>query len=386
MREIHRLWPLAVLIVALLGVQLYLIWPPSGRQLVMFGVVTIACAAALCARWHVVATAVLCVTILAGTVLISGPGRAIFLPTTGVNGPEGFETGPGPLSFPETAAVLVLIVLVARTARPAVTAGVLAALALVTAHAALLRAVVEWTQEESLAMLALLGVTATAVGLLLRSRDRERALAELAAVERAQRDERFELARELHDVVAHHVTGMLVQAQAASIVSEEDKNSACALLPRIVASGTDAIGAMRHLVGTLRETNPTAPVGALAADLGSLVQEAKEAGMPVRADIEVSGEVGPDLRHAVLRLVQEALTNARKHARDATRVEVDVQLTPTAVRLSVSDDGSQQPAHSGGYGLVGMRERIELLGGRLFAGATGTGWLVAAELPLAASK
>ncbi len=128
-----------------------------------------------------------------------------------------------------------------------------------------------------------------------------------------------------------------------------------------------------------------AQAGTLAADLAAVVEEARESGLPVRADIEVSDEV-VQTSGRVLRLVQEALTNTRKHAGDATRVEVDVQLTPTAVRLSVSDDGSKRPAHSGGYGLVGMRERIELLGGRLFTGATGTGWLVAAELPLAVPK
>ena len=89
----------------------------------------------------------------------------------------------------------------------------------------------------------------------------------------------------------------------------------------------------------------------------------------------------------MLRLVQESSTNTRKHAGDATRVEVDAQLTPTAVRLSgVRRRLEKRPAHSGGYGLVGMRERIELLGGRLFTGATGTGWRVAAELPLAVPK
>ena len=91
----------------------------------------------------------------------------------------------------------------------------------------------------------------------------------------------------------------------------------------------------------------------------------------------------PCVGRSVLRLVQEALTNAAKHARGATVVEVDVELTPTAVRLSVVDDGTERPARSGGFGLVGMRERVELLGGRFHAGAASTGWLVTAELPLA---
>jgi signal transduction histidine kinase len=84
----------------------------------------------------------------------------------------------------------------------------------------------------------------------------------------------------------------------------------------------------------------------------------------------------------VLRLVQESLTNTRKHAADATNVEVDVRLTASAVLLSVVDNGTSKPAHSGGFGLVGMQERVHELGGRFFAGATGEGWLVTAELPL----
>ncbi|MBP2471857.1 signal transduction histidine kinase [Crossiella equi] len=398
MREIRKQWPAAGLLAVLLGAQLYLVWPANGRQLVMFGVVTLACLAAVCAHRHLLATAVLCAAVLAGTALTSGLGRAVFLPVQGVNGPAGFDLGPGPLSFPETAAVLALVMLVVRTARPAVSVGVLVALALVAAHAARLRPALGWLEyensativrshlvwyeRESFVVLVLLGVAATAIGLLLRSGDAHRALVAAAAVARAQRDERFELARELHDVVAHHVTGMLVLAQAAKVLAEDNTKAACDLLPRIITGGTEAVGAMRHLVGTLRESTPTAPAGTLAAELTALVAEAREAGLPVRAGIDVPGEVGQDLRHTVLRVVREALTNTRKHAADATRVEVDVQLSPTAIRLSVSDNGSAQPAHSGGYGLVGMRERVELLGGRLFTGATGSGWLVAAELPL----
>ncbi len=229
---IHRQWPIAVLMIAMLGAQMYLIWPPTGRPLVMFGVVTAACAAAVFAHRHIVATTVLCVAVLTGTVLLDGLGRALFLPVAGVEGPYGFALGPGPLSFPETAAVLTLTVVVARTARPRVTAAAFTALLLLAVHSSLVRTDLTWARRESFAILLLLLVTAAAIGMLLRSRDRERALAEVAAVERAHREERLELARELHDMVAHHVTGMLVLAQAANIVSEEDKDTACAMIPR----------------------------------------------------------------------------------------------------------------------------------------------------------
>ncbi len=102
----------------------------------------------------------------------------------------------------------------------------------------------------------------------------------------------------------------------------------------------------------------------------------------MRTSVELAAEVRPELGRSVLRLVQEALTNTRKHAADATSVEVDVRLTASAVLLSVVDNGTSRPSHSGGFGLVGMRERVHELGGRFFAGPTGEGWLVTAELPL----
>jgi signal transduction histidine kinase len=212
-----------------------------------------------------------------------------------------------------------------------------------------------------------------------------------AAVTDAQRAERVELARELHDVVAHHVTGMVVQAQAAMAVSDNDPLAAHRLLPGIVNSGTDALAAMRRLVGTLRESEPlyTATTD-LQADVRAAVERAEQAGVPVRLRMELPGSVPQEVGRSVLRLVQESLTNVYKHANNPTDVVVELYGTVHHLRLTVRDDGKGgrvvPVGGSGGYGLVGMRERVELLGGLFSAGEVDGGWQVLAELPLEGDK
>ncbi|PRY44690.1 sensor histidine kinase [Umezawaea tangerina] len=389
MRELRRSWPIAIVLVLALGAQVLVLEaePLYGRQLVALGLAALACVAALCAHRPVVATVCVCASVLVTTTLICGPGRAVFLDTAGVNGIDGFDLAPGRLGIAESVAVLVLVAMVVRTARPPVVVGVVGAVALVCAHATLLRVGLHsWFTEGGTRVVVLLWVLSVGYGVLLRTRDGERAAAATSAVERVRQDERLDLARELHDVVAHYVTGMLVQAQAAFVVSDRDREAARHALPGIITSGTDAVGAMRRLVGTLRDSAAGTATDDLAADLAVLVDGARAAGVPVRARIELPAPVPPELGRSVLRLVQESLTNAAKHARGATLVEVDVELTPTAVRVSVADDGTGRPAHSGGFGLVGMRERVELLRGRFHAGAARTGWLVTAELPLAVHR
>jgi signal transduction histidine kinase len=225
------------------------------------------------------------------------------------------------------------------------------------------------------------------VGIYLRARDGMRRRELTAAVTDAQRAERVELARELHDVVAHHVTGMVVQAQAAMAVSDNDPLAAHRLLPGIVNSGADALAAMRRLVGTLRESEPlyTATTD-LYSDVQAAVERARQAGVPVRLRMELPGSVPQEVGRSVLRLVQESLTNVHKHANAPTDVAVELTSTPVALRLTVRDDGRGgrvvPVGGSGGYGLVGMRERVELLGGLFSAGEVDGGWQVLAELPL----
>ncbi|MDT7785143.1 MAG: hypothetical protein QOF58_3562 [Pseudonocardiales bacterium] len=322
-------------------------------------------------------TAVACVAVFAMTQLVAGITRSFLIEGPGVAMPVHLDH---PLvRLAEMAAVMVLAGWLAWKVPVRTALACIAALALVSLHAAQVRPSQYLSRADSLQLTLILGVIAVGAGVLLRMRDLSRAALAAAAEYRARRDERLDMARELHDVVAHHVTGMLVRAQAALVVGEEDPARAYEMLPGIVGGGTDALGAMRAMVRTLRDNGTALATSDLTADLRQLVEKS---GLPVRTSIELTSDVRPELGRSVLRLVQEALTNTRKHAADATGVEVDVRLTTSAVLLSVVDNGTSRPAHSGGFGLVGMRERVHELGGRFFAGATGEGWLVTAELPL----
>jgi len=240
-----------------------------------------------------------------------------------------------------------------------------------------------------LLLLFLLGV-AVATGWYFRARDRERNQTVRAAVVSAQQGERLALARELHDVVAHHVTGIVVQAQAALLVADNNPGVAVTALEKIERSGSEALTAMRTLVGGLRDG--TAGFGAvgeattdLRADLISLVEHA--IGPPVSLDLDLPGQLPHEVGRSVLRLAQESLTNVGKHAPDATEVRLRVANLGDQLHIRITDDGSTRPVTpvggSGGYGLVGMRERVELLGGRFEAGPSGyVGWSVEAWLPL----
>ncbi|MFD5826822.1 sensor histidine kinase [Lentzea sp. NPDC060358] len=223
-------------------------------------------------------------------------------------------------------------------------------------------------------------VLAIGTGLYFRARDNERASQLAASVAAAQNAERMALARELHDVVAHYVTAIVVHAQAGQLNREVD------VLPSIAASGTEALSAMRRLVGTMRDGTSTGPAASssLMDDVRAL---ADESGLPARLSFDLQEPVPQELARSVLRLVQESLTNTRKHASAVSSVDLALSSGDGALRLDVVDDGvaSGVPVGgSGGYGLVGMRERVELLGGTFTAGRREpTGWTVRAELPLA---
>ncbi|WP_447004910.1 sensor histidine kinase [Saccharothrix isguenensis] len=223
-------------------------------------------------------------------------------------------------------------------------------------------------------------------GLYFRARDRERATAVRAEVAAAQHAERMALARELHDVIAHYVTGMVVHAQAAQAVPSASPE----VLPIIVRSGNEALTEMRRLVGTLRGTDGDAPTvtSDLADDVRGVVEQS---GQRVRLHLDLPVPVPPSLGRSVLRLVQESLTNTRKHAGGLSSVDVSVVVADGVVHVVVADDGRAQSADpaggTGGYGLVGMRERVELLGGRFSAGRrAGGGWEVRAALPVAEDR
>jgi signal transduction histidine kinase len=215
---------------------------------------------------------------------------------------------------------------------------------------------------------------------------------EVAAAERtmtAVLEERTRIARELHDIVAHSMSVMVVQAGAAEQVVDDDPERAREALRQIRSTGTGALAEMRRMVGVLRDPDEAgllAPQPGLAG-LEALVEDARGAGLPI--SLSVSGEprelpAGLDL--AAYRIVQEALTNVRRHARSATTVTVELNFGEDDLSIDVTDDGRGAVSTEGGHGLIGMRERAQLYGGRLRAVAQpDRGFHVTAHLPLAGS-
>lgn len=208
--------------------------------------------------------------------------------------------------------------------------------------------------------------------------------------------ERERLARDLHDVVGHHVSAVAVRAQAGLAVFRTDPEAAADALRIIEGEATRALAEMRALVRTLRADERSG--GERSRDEAADVTPA-----PTLADVERLADAGPPAVEVILegdvvrvpatvgtavrRIAQESVTNARRHARGATRITVRVTIGAASVRLTVSDDGAApttRPAHDG-FGLPGMRERAALLGGTLDAGpGADRGWTVEAALPLPA--
>ncbi|WP_270888904.1 sensor histidine kinase [Pedococcus sp. 5OH_020] len=204
------------------------------------------------------------------------------------------------------------------------------------------------------------------------------------ALDQVRSQERVGLARELHDMVAHHVSAIAVQAQAGRAMAGQRPEAGLEALAVIEGEASRTLAEMRAMVRVLREGAPaeyTPQPG--VADLVSL---ARREPVPV-VDVEVPGDLGElplQVDAAVYRLAQEALTNALRHARNASRVEIRVGEGGGRLRLHVTDDGQIDPARASnhGFGLLGMTERVQLLGGTLRAGPTpGGGWTVDAELP-----
>jgi signal transduction histidine kinase len=206
---------------------------------------------------------------------------------------------------------------------------------------------------------------------------------------RAVTSERRRIARELHDVLAHNLSVMVVQASAGGRLLGRDPERAVEVADLIESTGRDAMTELRHMFGTVRrdEGEPLDGPPSLAR-VERLAQRARDAGLPV--EVVVAGEaepLPPGVDLAAYRVVQEALTNAYKHAGPA-RARVHIRYEPHEVVLEVSDDGMGAGAAGelgGGHGLVGMQERVALYGGDLQAGrARGGGFAVRARFPLAA--
>jgi len=212
--------------------------------------------------------------------------------------------------------------------------------------------------------------------------EREQAL----AAERAANDERSRIARELHDVVAHSVSVMVVQASGVRRLLHADQEREREALMSVEQIGRQALTEMRRMLGVMRTGTEQPP--ALAPQPGlqyldRLVAQVEEAGLPVSLRIEGElPELSPGVDLSAYRIVQEGLTNALKHAKGA-RAEVVVRYIDSSVELEISDDGPGVPDGDGmGHGLVGMRERVALYGGTLEAGPReGGGFVLRAQLP-----
>jgi len=210
------------------------------------------------------------------------------------------------------------------------------------------------------------------------------------STQRAALEERARIARELHDVVAHHVSAIAVQAGAAEEIAERDPARARQVLATIQATSRLALAEMRALVGVLQDQaeSALAPAPHLA-DVEQLAVQSRAAGLDVRLHVEGAPRTLPEaLDLSAYRIVQEALTNTLKHAR-AARVDVTVRYGQDSVELVVEDDGHAdaatvaEPLPGAGRGLVGMRERVALFHGRLELGRVpGGGFRVHAVLPL----
>lgn len=241
----------------------------------------------------------------------------------------------------------------------------------------------EWTLA-----VTLLAMVVAAFSLLLRAQSEQR-IRDLDALRSA---ERRELARELHDVVAHHVTGIVVQVKGARF-APLDARTADAVLAGIGREAEEALAAMRRLVTVMRRSErfrgasrpPTAgirEVRELAAAFAT-----GERAVEVGIEPELEARLPADVAAGIHRLTREALTNIRKHAADATRVRIALTRAPDGLELTVSDDGRHgaplpEPARGGGFGIEGMKERAAAMGGRLTAGPLPTGgWQVRARLP-----
>jgi signal transduction histidine kinase len=197
---------------------------------------------------------------------------------------------------------------------------------------------------------------------------------------RAVADERARIARELHDVVTHNVSVMVVQAAAGNDVFDDHPEKAREALQAVEETGREALGELRRLIDVVSGGN--APQPGLDR-LDALVEQVRRAG--VHVDLTVEGtprELPAALDLSAYRIVQESLTNTLRHAH-ASRATVRVRYTDAAVELEVADDGVGAGSTDGGLGLVGMRERVALFRGELRAGSRpGGGFAVHASLPL----
>lgn len=273
-------------------------------------------------------------------------------------------------------------------------------LLMVTAAVSLLDGDEGFAYFAALSMVAFLAA-AIAAGGLIRNRERifvdtERRAAEaeadrLVEAARAVRQERSRIAREMHDVVAHSMSVISVQAAAGREIVHANPDKAADIFARIESVGRESLAELRRMLGVLRESDDgsasLSPQPGIA-DIAAAVEQSSAGG--IVTSLVVDGprrELSPGIELAAYRIVQEALTNVRKHAGRTASAAVHIRFEPSALVIEVTDDGrgaATSLAGSGsGHGLIGMRERVEIYGGELSSGPRrGGGYAVRAVLPI----
>lgn len=286
---------------------------------------------------------------------------------------------------PSFAAVFALGLLTATVLRgePGRRAGSLTFLAAMAVGAEVLRPQV--SSAAYLLVLAMAGFAAAiGIGVYLRWSDWQRA----TDARTARTEERLEIARELHDIVGHHLTGIVVQAQAARHVAERRPGAATDALDHIGREGIEALAAMRWMVDALRER---AALGSGWADIERLATLAAAPGLDVTTTIDPGVPPLTALQAPVVyRVVAEAITNARRHGRSVSTIRIEANLLRDRLELTIADDGTPGPADTtprsraeSGSGLPGLEQRVTDLAGSLTAGpGPGGGWVVRAEIPV----
>ncbi|AEV86032.1 histidine kinase [Actinoplanes sp. SE50] len=321
-------------------------------------------------------------SILLPTAAIAAAGASLLV-TAGlaVTDPYG-----GLWGLAESTALLITLTLVARNARPD-----WAVLALVATGAAVsvmpLRSGHSTIYGTFCLIQALGAAGAIGFGVTLRitAGNRQRALDTVRAEQRA------EFARDLHDFIAHHVTGIVVQAQGARFIAEQDPKRVLLALEQIEQAGTETMTSMRRMVGVLRDpqSRPDAPLAPVAGvpELAALADQFTAAGGPP-ARLHLDGDphgLPVEVSTSAYRVVMEALTNTRQHAPQATAVDIWVRRLRDQLLIRVANDGpAPRPTlDRPGYGLVGLTERVRAAGGRISSGpGVDGGWVVDAVFPI----
>ncbi|QKZ16000.1 sensor histidine kinase [Streptomyces chartreusis] len=291
--------------------------------------------------------------------------------------------------FGETAILLCLLFIAVRQCPPrmAVVCGALDGIALLATPVRYYHSLQGETLAFMMVGLVLVGLVAGSAA-YLRSLDYRRTV----AVVDTRREERLAIAADLHDFVAHHVTGILVQTQMARMMATTQPQELDPVLTGIERAAAEALASMRRTVGVLRDTGADTADHRPNGDLASIAQLTEgfaASGQKVTLHRAPDTDDLPhEVQAAAFRVVQEALTNVRRHAADATEIAISMHLGDGRLEVTVTDDGRggaplPVAAHGGGYGLVGLTERVCALGGEFTAEPRAEhGWQVRAWIPV----